>query len=280
MIDLHIHSSFSDGTLKPEEIFKKAKKLKLEAISITDHDNARGIREANVQNEKIKFVPGIEISVEYNKNIRLHILGLFIDVFSKEIISLEEEQIFLREERNLKMVKKLKKLGYKIEYFEVKEIAKMAVGKLHFANLLVKKGYFKNVEEAMKKLLRKGCPAFVEKKRIPLIEGVEKIKKAKGIPVVSHILKEFNSLNEVGEVLKDLRKKGIEGVEVYHSDHKIEDMKILEEMAKKNSFVISGGSDFHGKNKKYTKMGTGKGNLNIPFEVYENLKNYWEKNFK
>lgn len=278
MIDLHTHSNFSDGTLSPEELIKKAEELKIKAIAITDHDTASGVRSMKNIKFKIKFVEGIEISVQFDKNLRFHILGLFIDSNSKEVFDIENLQVKLREERNLKILEKLRSLNYDINFEEVKKEAKITVGRMHFATCLVRKGYFKEPMEAIDELLKDGKPAYVQRKRISAKEGIERIRKMKGISIVAHIGKEIEDFKKIEVVLKKMKDSGLDGVEVFHSDHTDEMIKNLLKISKKLSLPISGGSDFHGFNKKFVEMGIGRGNLNVPFSVYKKLKEYLEKN--
>lgn len=279
MIDLHTHSNHSDGTFSPEELLKEAEEKDIKALALTDHDTASGVRALNNSSCNFEFVPGIELSLQYNGTLRVHMVGLFIDPESPEVIRIEELNKNLREERNLKILENLRKLDYEISYEEVKKEAKITVGRMHFATLLVKKGYFQEPEEAIAKLLRPGKPAFVERVRLKFEEGIESINKMKGISILAHIGKELQDLNKVEEVLKNMKDKGLDGVEVFHSDHNWEMVENLKKFTEKYDFLVSGGSDFHGFNKKVVKLGEGRGNLNIPFEVYIKLKNYWCKKF-
>lgn len=279
MIDLHIHSNCSDGTKSPEEIITEAIEKKIEAISITDHDTAKSARILIDKEIPIEFIPGIELSIQYNEKLRFHLIGLFIDPNSKETFEIENLQVKLREERNLKIYEKLKDLNYDISFEEVKKEARITVGRMHFANCLVKKGYFKEPNEAIEALLKPNKSAFVERKRLSAIEGIERIKKMKGISIIAHIGKELNDFEKIFEILKRLKDNGLDGLEVYHSDHNLKIIRELKKIAKELSLAISGGSDYHGLNKKSVEIGVGRGNLRIPYKIYLRLKEYWSKNF-
>ncbi len=279
MIDLHTHSSFSDGSLNPKELIEEAKRQKIKALAITDHDTSEGIRNLNTNSLPLNFVPGIEISVQYDDKYRFHILGLFINPKNSEVYSFELLQKSLREERNLEIAKKLNSFGYEIDYEEVKRKAGNIVGRMHFALMLVEKGYFNNVKDAIEKLLKPGKPAYVQRKRISYKEGIEKIYKMKGISIISHIGKELEDGEEIENIIKKFKDSGLDGVEVYHSDHTKKMTNLLKKISKKYSLVISGGTDFHGKNKEGVLLGKGRGNLNIPYNVYLNLLKYYEKKF-
>jgi len=279
MIDLHTHSNYSDGTFSPEGLIKEAEKNCLLALALTDHDTAEGVRNLKNFDFPFKFVSGIELSLQYDNDLRFHIVGLFIEPEAEEVFRIENLQKNYREERNLKILEKLKNLNYDISYEEVKREARKTVGRMHFANCLVKKGYFKKPEDAISALLKTGKPAFVERKRLNIQEGIESIKKMKGISIVAHIGKELQNFEKIEEVLKKMKDFCVDGVEVYHSDHSIEMTKFLKKISKKYSFVVSGGSDFHGFNKEKVKIGIGRGNLKIPFKIYNNLLEYWTKKY-
>lgn len=279
MIDLHTHSNCSDGTKNPEEIITNAIEKKVEAVSITDHDTAKSARILKDKKIPIEFVPGIELSIQYNEKLRFHIIGLFIDAYSKEVFEIENLQAKLREERNLKICKKLRDLNFNISFEEVKKEARITVGRMHFASCLVKKGYFNEPNEAIEALLKPNKPAFVERKRLSAIEGIERIRKMKGISIIAHIGKELNDIEKIFETLKKLKDMGLDGLEVYHSDHSPKITKDLKKIAKDLSLIIAGGSDYHGLNKKSVEIGEGRGNLKIPYKIYLKLKDYWIKNF-
>lgn len=279
MIDLHTHSNHSDGTLSPEELVKKAEEKGLKALGLTDHDTASGVRALKDFSFPFEFVPGIELSLQYNGSLRFHILGLFIDPDSLEVFRIEDLNKKLREERNLKILENLRKLNYEIGYEEVKGEARNTVGRMHFATLLVKKGYFKTPEEAISTLLRSGKPGFVERRRLGFEEGIEAINKMKGISILAHIGKEIDDMDKIRGIIKDMKEKGLDGLEVYHSDHNEVMTVYLRRISKEFNLLISGGSDFHGLNKQKVEIGRGKGNLKVPFRVYNKLRNYWCKKF-
>ncbi len=279
MIDLHTHSNFSDGSLSPKELIEEAIRQRIKALAITDHDTSEGIRNLNKNSFPLDFVPGIEISVQYNDRYRFHILGLFIDPKSPEAYSFEILQRSLREERNIEITEKLNSLGYEIDYEEVKRKAKNIVGRMHFALKLVEKGYFNNVKDVIEKLLTPGKDAYVQRKRISYQEGIERIYKMKGISIISHMGKELEGGEEIENIIKKFKNFGVDGIEVYHSDHSKKTTNFLEKLSKKYNLVISGGTDFHGKNKEGVFLGKGRGNLNIPYNVYLNILKYYKSKF-
>lgn len=275
MIDLHIHSTASDGTMSPAEIVGYAKEKDLEAIAITDHDTVEGVEEALAAGEKagIEVVPAIEISAEYPKST-LHILGYYIDFNDERFLQNISVLQKARAERNPKIIKNLQNLGLKIDFEEVIEEAKTGqVGRPHFAQVLLKKGYVKDINEAFNKYLKKGAPAYENKFRFPPNEAISYILNAGGMPVLSHP----NTLNyqtntELESIVSEMVKYGLAGIEVYYSEHSKNQTEFYEQIAKKYDLLITGGSDFHGQNLKGTDLGTGRKNLNVPYALLKRMK--------
>ncbi|MGB9813586.1 MAG: PHP domain-containing protein [Thermovenabulum sp.] len=244
LIDLHIHTTFSDGKLTPEEVVEKAAELNLKAIAITDHDTIDGISFA-IERAKyypsLEIVPGIEINTDF-ENEEVHILGYYIDYKDHFLqIKLREFQE-IRNSRIKKMIEKLNRLNIPIKNEDVeKEADGPSLGRPHIARVLVKKGYASSVEEAFLLYLDKGKPAYVPRYKLTPVEAIELIKKSGGIPVLAHP----GLIKNKGIVFKII-KMGIKGIEVYHKEHNKEDSNYFMELAKKYSLLMTGGSDCHG----------------------------------
>uniref|UniRef100_A0A7V5XFB9 PHP domain-containing protein n=1 Tax=Thermodesulfobacterium geofontis TaxID=1295609 RepID=A0A7V5XFB9_9BACT len=274
MIDLHTHSTASDGTFSPEELVYLAKKEKLQALALTDHDTIDGLKPAykTAKEVDLSFLCGVEISIKFEGPGHFHLLGYFLE---PEIPKINETLLKLkkaREERNKKMIEKLNNLGIKITLEELKEIAQGEIGRPHMANLLVKKGVVKSFEEAFQKYLKKDAPAYVPKALLSPEEAIKLILEAKGIPVLAHPVTLKLNLLDLKNYLKKLRDFGLIGVEVFYPEHTIDFTKFLIECAKELGLLLTGGSDFHGENKPDIKLGKGLNNLNVPFECYKNLE--------
>jgi len=275
MIDLHTHSTASDGTMSPSELVHYARERALEAISLTDHDTVEGVEEALAAGNKegIEVVPGIEISAEHPGGT-LHIAGYFIDIndpdFLRNIAVLQKA----RAERNPRIVHKLQQLGLDITYDEIKEEAETGqVGRPHFAQVMLKKGYIKKPQEAFDKYLKKGAPAYEDKFRFPPDEAIAHIVNAGGIAVLNHpVTLNCRNTRELESFLETLLPYGLGGVEAYYSDHNPQQAEMYRKIAEKHGLLVTGGSDFHGKNIKGIDLGTGRGNLNIPYSVLESIK--------
>jgi len=279
LIDLHTHSTASDGTFEPSELVILAKNTGLKALALTDHDTTEGLKSAyeTALDIGLPFVCGVEISVKFSGPGHFHLLGYFLKPEVPELKDTLERLQKARDERNKKMVEKLQALGISISMEELREVAKGEIGRPHIANLLVKKGVVKSFEEAFEKYLKKGAPAYVPKALLSPQEAIELVLKAKGIPVLAHpVTLKLNYL-ELKNYLKELKDFGLMGIEVYYTEHSPEFTKVLLEYAKEFGFLVTGGSDFHGANKPDIKLGKGLGNLRVPFECYENLVKALEK---
>jgi len=275
MIDLHSHSTASDGTLSPTELVKYAKEKNLKALAITDHDTIEGVEEALKAGKEngIEVVPGIEISAEFPEHT-MHILGYYIDFKDPQFIDNISVLQKARSERNSRIVKNLQKIGINIEYDEIlKEAGSGQVGRPHFAKVLLYKGYVKNTREAFNKYLKKGAPGYEDKFRFQPENAISHILNAGGIPVLAHpATLKCNTDEDVEKEIKNLVGFGLKGIEAYYSDHSNSQAGLYTRIADKYNLLITGGSDFHGKKVKGIELGTGKGKLNVPYALLEKMK--------
>ena len=276
LIDLHTHSTYSDGTLNPFEIVKLAENIGLKAVALTDHDTVSGLKEfIQSETEKVEKVPGVEISVQM-RDFNFHMVGLFIDI-NRGIIQ-EKLEILQKERanRNYKIITKLNEHGYKITIDELMEIAGEQLGRPHIAQILYKKRYFSSPEEAFERCLKKGAFAYFEKFRYSPEEAINMIHESNGIAIFAHPGLLNIEKNEKVKLIKYLKTRGLDGIEVFYSDHTKEDEEFFFEIANKENLLISGGSDFHGENKRGIKLGSGRGNLRIEYKFLEKMKEYLE----
>ncbi|EYE88201.1 hypothetical protein Q428_09220 [Fervidicella metallireducens AeB] len=257
--DLHIHSNFSDGKLNPRQIFEVAQNIGLTGFSITDHDTVGAIDECLflVNEYKIDFIPGLELSTDFN-GLEVHLLGYFIDHKNKFLCEFLEKFKNARFTRAQEIINILKNMNYDISLEEVIVEAGNnydSIGRPHIARLLVKKGYYKELQDVFKILLNKNRPAYVERYKINLLEAIELINLAKGVPVLAHPLglEGMCRNSEFEQFIKTLTFKGLKGVEIFHPMHSLEDEKYLKVLAKKYGLMVTGGSDCHGniKDNKY-----------------------------
>jgi predicted metal-dependent phosphoesterase TrpH len=274
-VDLHIHSTFSDGSLSPEQIVQAARKTHLKAISITDHDTLDGTIKAldcDVSGS-LERISGIEMSVRFPCG-SMHILGYLMHVDDQSLtqrLSIVQEA---RTQRNLKIVKKLQTLGVDIEYDDVLDIAGGGqVGRPHFAQTLVRKGSAENIDAAFDRFLKKGCPAYVSRYRLEPDEAIEAITNAGGVAVLAHpSTLAARDDGELETVLVGLKTAGLKGLEVYYPNHDAKQRALYERLALRHGLVMTGGTDFHGALKPHIRLGVGKGDLRVPYGLVESLK--------
>ncbi|WP_010244791.1 PHP domain-containing protein [Acetivibrio cellulolyticus] len=272
-IDLHTHSTASDGSVSPRELVRHAKESGLAAVALTDHDTIDGIEEALDEGNRIgiEVIAGVETSVDFNPE--MHILGYFFGDTYKNIEPTLEKLKENRAERNPKMVEKLRSLGFDISMEEVRAEAKgNIVARPHMASVLMKKGYVKSIQEAFEKYLADGKPAFVKKDKLTPEECIGAIIQAGGIPSLAHPIFLNLTLGNLDELLARLVKAGLKGIEAYYVENKGDDTGNLLRLAIKHNIIPTGGSDFHGRFKPDIKIGEGRGNLSVPYEVLERLK--------
>ena len=280
-IDLHVHSNKSDGTLTPAQVVRHAADCGLAAIALTDHDCTVGIPEANQaaadlkrQGISLRVVPGVEISAAYLER-DIHILGLLIDPKEPELISALKNALDARDARNEKMVKNLQNAGIDITMEDLLFDAKdTVITRAHFARHLIAKGYVKDRLEAFRKYLGSDTPYYVCRKYMEPAEAIRLIKKAGGIPVLAHPLLYHLSPDQVKELVASLKEAGLCGIETIYSSNRGTDETLVRQLAAQFDLLMTGGSDFHGKNKPEIEIGIGRGNLRIPMEMLTALDRF------
>ena len=246
--DLHMHSTASDGTETPANIVSLAKRAGLQAVAVTDHDTVAGIEEAMRAGERlqVQVVPGVEISTAKNGK-DIHVLGYFIDYRSEPFLVRLEQLRKVREKRNSLIIDKLRQLGFQITMEDILESRNRAlpahesIGRPHIAEVLVRKGYVHSVRQAFDLYLGKSGKAYVNLPRILPEEAIAWIHDAGGAAVLAH-----PGLYKDDEMVRQLISAGLDGIEVYHSDHTRQDEQKYKEMAERYHLIGTGGSDFHG----------------------------------
>ncbi len=276
-VDLHTHSTASDGSLTPRELVKLACNSKLSAIALTDHDTVDGLDEAEQAAKEfgIEFIRGCELSSKYNSYC-VHIVGLFLpenlENYPHFMTALAEFQKN-RDNRNCGMVEKLNALGIKISLEELQSKAGGdIIGRPHFAQLLCEKKIVHSEAEAFDKYLAKDKLAYVPRKSVTAHKAVSLLKSIDALSVLAHPKLIKCSHKELDTLVSELKELGLSAIEVYHSSHSQKDERELVGLAKKYDLQISGGSDFHGNPKPKIQLGKGKGGLRIPYFVLEKLK--------
>lgn len=243
--DLHIHSTFSDGTLSPEEIIAVAKETGVKCIAITDHDCLESQYIINKSDDDLKIVSGIEISSEID-GLEIHILGYFIDHKNKELVEVVNKLAKERECRIYKIIEKLKDNDILIDINDLDIEFSKSISRSHVANAMVKKGYFDSYKAAFISYLVKGKPAYVKGYKIHYKEAIKAINDAGGMAILAHPGQIHKGL-AVEAFIKELKYCGLRGIEVYHPSHSRDEINKFYNLAKKYKLLISGGSDYHGK---------------------------------
>lgn len=271
-IDLHTHSTASDGSTSPEELVRHAINSGLKAIALTDHDTIDGIESALKEGVKNHFpvIPGIEISLDYKKE--LHLLGYFNKENYKRIGITLDALKKSRALRNEKTVNKLNEIGIKITVEDVQKRSEGGViGRPHIARTMVESGYADTIEEAFNKYLAFGKVAFFKKEKLTPKQGIKVILEAGGIPVLAHPVLLRMSEYELDTFLEELSLYGLKGIEAYYTENTRKDTDTLLRLADKHNLIVTGGSDFHGSFKPNIKIGTGYGQLRVPCNIMDNL---------
>lgn len=273
-LDLHLHTTHSDGSLPPAEVLALAHKAGVTALAITDHDITTGLPEALEAGARlgIEIIPGVEISSRFGDN-ELHILGYFLDwqdpAFNHNLSRLRAS----RHARNPMIIERLRALGQDITYEEVRQLAGTeSVGRPHIARVMMDKGYVKSAKEAFDRFLAQGKPAYVARELPEPVEAIAWIRAAKGIPVLAHPLWAKQDGQGLFKLCERLKAEGLGGMEVHYSTHNPKQTAELLDIAKRLELLVTGGSDFHGITKPDIEVGVGRGGLTVPVKLLDPLR--------
>ncbi|MBQ9765563.1 MAG: PHP domain-containing protein [Lachnospiraceae bacterium] len=276
-IDLHVHSNASDGTCKPAELVELALEKGLAAFALTDHDTTDGIAEAisAARDTDLEVVPGIELSTEYNGK-DVHVLGYDIDYENEAFLEKLKWFKNQRDVRNEEMLEKLYKHGFEKMTMDnlMRAYPDAVITRAHFARYMLECGYIKNTKEAFDKYIGDECPFFVPRRKITPNDAIEFILKYGGIPVLAHPLLYGMDKEALRTAILSFKEAGLVGIEAIYSLNSGADERRMKKLAGECGLRVTGGSDFHGTNKPGIYMGTGKGNLYVPYECLEALRHY------
>lgn len=281
LCDLHSHSTASDGSLSPSDVVRLAERRQLAGIALTDHDTTDGLADAAAtarEFPELTFVPGVELSAVPPQGT-LHVLGLGIDPAAPSLRTLIDELLAARNERNPRIIARLQELGIKISMDEVREAAigplpphlaaeEMVLGRVHMAQVLLHKGYVKTIDEAFVRYLGDGAPAFVDKERLAPRTVADAIHGAGGLAIIAHPVQlGFENLAQAQRLIRLLVDQGMDGLEVYHSDHSDLLTRFFLDLARQFHLAVSGGSDFHGLVKPHVQLGRPR----VPVSILQDL---------
>lgn len=273
LIDLHSHSTASDGTDSPAELVAKAKTAGLAALALTDHDTIGGLHEAQSAAGAcgMELIRGCEISTS-GKYGRMHIVGLWLP---ENCQPLEDFLNHLRERRGARneiIIRKFQENGVSITLDEVQAKASGSVGRPHFAAVLLEKGYVKNRQEAFDQWLGSKGKAYVPKEVPDPHDAVRLLADLGASPIIAHPLLQSSAISWLRPLAAELKDCGLFGMEAWHSEQTEGNSRDILAIAKDLDLAVSGGSDYHGNNKPNISLGSGKGNLRIPYAVLEMMK--------
>lgn len=272
-IDLHTHSTASDGSDTPSALVQKASDKGLAAIALTDHDTLGGLKEAQeaARDLNIRFIRGCEISTSTPEG-SIHMLGLWLPDSCPALEGFLTHLMECRRQRNQKMVKLMQAAGLDITLEEIDAVAGHAPGRPHMAQILVKKGYVQSTEEAFEKWLDHNGRAYVPKLAPRPEQAVRILREHGASAIIAHPLLRPKPPGWLDSLVRNLKKEGLFGLEAWHSAQSAAQSDEIIGLAHKYDLALSGGSDYHGTKKKYIDLGTGMGQLKIGLKVLEDLE--------
>lgn len=278
-IDLHTHSSYSDGTMRPATLIDHAKQAGLSVIALTDHDTMAGVPEAIARGleQSVEVIPGIEVSSRHN-DMFIHILGYGLQhddpTLKNRLTKIQEA----RSDRNRRIISKLCKLGIKVTMADLKTYSKEGqTGRPHIACLLLDKKVVRTLDEAFSRYLRRGGRAYADRFRYDAETAINMIQEAGGLAILAHPVSTTPRLSGIRELVKTLQDMGLAGIEVYYPTHSPGLTRILKQVALENKMLITGGSDFHGDNKPDITLSTARKQLSIPYSLLTEMKKRLER---
>ena len=280
MIDLHTHSTASDGSSTPSGLITEALKRGISAIALTDHDTVGGLEEAeNAAFEGgLRFIPGIELEIAWNQEGDFHLLGLGINRTSPGFAAAVEELARRRHQRNLEIVEKMNMAGITVSYDDISGqggadsyLRRKSIGRPHFAAFLVKKKIVKNREQAFLRYLGKGKPFYIPKFCMEFEPAVKMIRESGGIAILAHPMSLYTAWGRLPDLIKALKGRGLQGLEAWHPAAKVSSCRRLEELARSLNLYVTAGSDYHGESRPDRKLGITAGGRKIEDKYLEGI---------
>ena len=280
-IDLHTHSTCSDGTWTPTQLVEEAERLGLRALALTDHDTVSGIPEALLAKEgkQVEVIGGIELAAYYHfpwaagEKVEIHIVGLWVDHTNKALLAATKDFGLHRQRRNQQMTALLTSLGFPMTYEELLEEAGTDnCTRAHYARLMVKKGYVADKKEAFATYIGHGKPGFVPRDLPDPATCIDLIHQSGGVAVLAHSTLYGLNYGQITQMAEELKALGLDAMEVRYSTYRAEQEREITKIAQSLGLAFSGGSDFHGDNKPDISLGIGRGHLAVPESFLEPLR--------
>ena len=272
IVDLHAHTTASDGSYTPTELVRDAKKKGLSAIAITDHDTIAGVEEAFIEGRKlgIRVIPGAELSTRMD-DCDVHMTSLFINCKNEQLIKRLDDMAASRQERNYKMVDKLHEAGFQIDRSDLDALGEGKIlARGHIAQILIARGYATELKEALRTYLSKGTPGYVQKEVLSPEECIQLVHDAGGLIFVAHLHQiDPQDPEHCKDVARRLIRMGADGLETQYCEFDDEWRQATEQIAQECGCLRSGGSDFHGVMKKGLDLACGYGDLQVPYTFLE-----------
>ncbi|MDG4476535.1 PHP domain-containing protein [Thiovibrio frasassiensis] len=272
-IDLHTHSTCSDGLLTPTGLLNLAARRGLAAIALTDHDTVTGLAEALIQSTVtgVEVITGIEISSDLD-GASLHILGYGFDHKHPELLAFVARLQEARRNRNQGIIDRLQSLGIAISNEELSQIAGEQIGRPHFARLLTQKRLVKNTQDAFSRYLKRGAPAYVEHDKPRAEEVIRQISAANGLAVLAHPLYLDPSFEKIPALVAQLSSYGLAGLEAIYPTHSQKVCRFLQKLAAQHGLLLSGGTDYHGDKHSVTPLGGNSKTIRVPYQLLQEIK--------
>lgn len=275
MIDLHAHTTASDGTFSPRALVELARTTGVTTLAVTDHDTVAGLSGAIATGAElgVEIIPGVEFSTSHRPGT-MHLLGYGFDPAATGLLGTLEGSRRARDERNPRIAEKLRGLGFDVTLAEVEAVAGGGVvGRPHFARVLMQKGVVASINEAFEKYFNRGGPAYAAAERISPADAIAAIRGAGGVAVLAHPY-QLRAASDVAleEIVTTLQAAGLQGIEAYYSRHRPAQVAAYRSLAERHGLLVTGGSDFHGSVKPDIALGTGCGDLRVPVELLGPLK--------
>lgn len=275
MIDLHTHSTASDGELRPAELVALAKESGVSVLALTDHDTFSGLEEAKdaAKNAEIIFVPGIEINISWPSG-EFHLLGLGLKSICEELEKITRALQDERKSRNQGILRRMAEDGHDVSYEEFVSLSggegrENTLGRPHLASYFVKKNLVRKTQAAFDKFLGKSAPFYIGRQGAVLDEAIFAIKKSGGVPVIAHPLSLYVSWGKIADILREIKSRGVQGLEAWHPGAREADCRRLERLGRELKLLVTAGSDFHGKSVRADRrIGITAGNIHIPERYY------------
>jgi predicted metal-dependent phosphoesterase TrpH len=272
LIDLHSHTNESDGTCSPAQLIAEAVAAGVDVLGISDHDTFAGFDKAGefARPAGVALVCGIELSTKL-RGRSAHLLGYFLEGAPQEFRQWVLDMQASRRDRNVRLVARLRELGFDITLEEAEARGRGLTGRPHFAQLMVEKGYVADLRQAFDDYLDESAKGYVYRREPTFEEGVQRIRGAGGIASLAHPIRVHG---DVPGMMPELCEAGLNAIEAYHSDHGPKETELYLGLARRYGLLVTGGSDFHGAAKPGVKLGTGhEGNLRIPSDLLDRLRN-------